>query len=272
MIKGIRILNFDDSVTTQKRFIGEFDPQVIDLTRLNTKARMWAFHSTVRDISNAISPSRVSMLSFIGSSDYHHVTSILLKKYVHPITVIVFDHRPDWNIFWPKMACNSWVSREVELVNVIHILQFGIGKDAMRHPRKISGNFRSLKGGRLKLYGHYVSPLIQRIVADISTDDVYISLDKSCLRKEENLSNWEEGQMRLDQVLEIITAVGAKKNILGMDVTGEYSEPIYEHVFKKVYADMNRPKQFTAFNKTPGEIEWVNENTNIRIARAVLAK
>lgn len=272
MIKGVRILNFDDSVVYQKKFVKQYEPFITDLRHLNRSARLWAMDNIASEIGASLKPSQYNALTFIGSSDYHHVSSILLKQFLQPITVIVFDHRPDWNVLWPKVACNSWVSRQVEKVNIINIFEFGVGKAAMRAPWKIAGNLRSVKGGRLKLYGHYPMPLIPKIIPNIYTEDVYISFDKSCLKKQESLTNWEEGRMRLDMVLDIIKAIAKNKNIVGMDVTGEYSLPIYEHVFKKAFAGIARPRKYTALNKSLSEIDEVNESTNIRIAEVMLAK
>ncbi len=272
MIKDVRILNFDDSVAYQKDFVTKFSPAIVDLKHLNQPARMWASDQTVQDISACLQPSKRHALTFIGSSDYHHVSSILLKQFIHPITLIVFDHRPDWNVFWPKVACNSWISREIETVNVINVIAFGVGKDAMHPPWRIVGNFRAAKGGRLKLYGPYPMPLLPKIMKQIYTEDIYISLDKSCLRESECLSNWESGRMNLATVLQIIDAIGKEKNIIGMDVTGEYSTPVYEHILKKVFAGIARPKDYSARNKSLPEIDAINEDVNIRIATALLAK
>ena len=272
MIKGVRILNFDDSVVYQKNFVKLFDPVVVDLKHLNRSARLWAFDNIAKAVSGALKPSQHNALTFIGSSDYHHVSGILLKQYLQPVTVIVFDHRPDWSVVGPKLACNSWVSGQVGLVNIVNVLEFGVGKDAMQTPWRFAGNFRSVKGGRLKLYGHYPMPLLPKIIKNIYTDDVYISLDKSCLKKEENLSNWEEGRMSLDLVLAIIKMIGKEKNIVGMDVAGEYSLPTYDHVFKNVFASIARPRDYTARDKKMPQIDEVNESTNIRIATALLAK
>jgi len=151
-------------------------------------------------------------LTYFGSSDYHHVTSILLKQFIHPVTVIVFDHRPDRNIFYPKVACNSWISRSVESVNIINVIQFGVGKEAMKFPWKVAGNYRTIKGGRLKLYSQHVMPLLPKIIKSIYTENVYITFDKSCLIAQENASNWEEGRLHLNRVLEIITAIAKEKN------------------------------------------------------------
>lgn len=268
----MRVLNFDESLVRQSKFIETWKPSIINLVDLNKTARFWLSEATAQKISSALKPSKRGALTFYGSNDYHHVSSVLLKQFIHPITIIVFDHRPDWSILWPKLACNSWVSRCVEEVNMINVIEFGVGKEAMRRPWKMAGNLRSYRGGRLKIYGKHPMPLIPKIVDQIHTEDVYISLDKSCLKVDENLSNWDEGDMSLKMVLDIIHAIGKSKKIVGMDVTGDYSKPQFEHIFKRIFAGfLRQEKNSTAFKRSQEEIDRINEAANIRIASAIFA-
>jgi arginase family enzyme len=272
MIKGVRILDFDESVVGQRTFCAQFKPTIVHLNSLQKKVRFWANDKMARQIKSALIPSQKNCLTFIGSSDYHHVTGILLKQFIHPITVIVFDHRPDWSIVWPKLACNSWVSRAVEEVNMINVIEFGVGKKDMQRPWKMAGNLRSYRGGRLKIYGKHPMSLLPKIVDQIHTEDVYISLDKSCLRADENLSNWDAGDLSLKMVLDIIHVISRSKRIVGMDVTGEYSKPYFEHIFKRMFAGLLRQEKIsTAFHHSQDEIDRINEAANIRIASAIFA-
>ena len=50
---------------------------------------------------------------------------------------------------------------------------------------------------------------------------VYLSIDKDVLCPEDARTNWDQGEMKLEELEEMIKQVFQKRNVLGIDVCGE---------------------------------------------------
>src|SRR5689334_1873863 len=109
MLSGtVRILNFDDSLIVQKTLLKKISPNVVDLKRFGLESRVWLNQKVAKEIYSGLDPELRNCLTFLGSGDYHHLSSLLIQQFEEPLTVIVFDHHPDWDIVPPRLACASW--------------------------------------------------------------------------------------------------------------------------------------------------------------------
>ena len=78
---------------------------------------------------------------------------------------------------------------------------------------------------------------MRRIVATIPTRDIYLSIDKDCLTPDAALTNWEPGHLPLANVLAGIGILAGERDIVGADITGEYSSAeIASPYFRRLYA------------------------------------
>ena len=82
---SVRILNFDDSVVRQQKFLSLFNPQILDLKDTGPKARIWLDKKTKKYIQERIRASSKSSVTFLGSGDFHHITSLLVEQFDEPI-------------------------------------------------------------------------------------------------------------------------------------------------------------------------------------------
>ena len=79
------------------------------------------------------------------------------------------------------------------------------------------------------------------ILSHLPTDDIYLSVDKDCLRREWAVTNWEEGSLALDQVTQGIGRLRGAKNLIGVDITGEYSPVRIRDPLFRLLARWDRP-------------------------------
>ena len=93
----------------------------------------------------------------------------------------------------------------------------------------------------------------------------YISIDKDCLRSEHALSNWEEGRFSLDELLRLLKVIKETMDIVGLDITGEYSEPEVSGSIKSFCSRLDHPAEYTARGKPSASIDTINEETNLQI-------
>ena len=125
----IRVLNLDDSLLAQKTFLKEYSPNIVDLKRYGPRARIWLDSKTARSIANELDPTVKHYPTFIGSGDYHHLSSLLIQQFDEPLTVVVFDHHPDWDIMPPRLACASWVTYVLRRPNIKKVILVGISSE-----------------------------------------------------------------------------------------------------------------------------------------------
>lgn len=222
-------------------------------------------------------------LCFMGSGDFHHVTALLLsatlEKCNGPITVIHFDNHPDWVHYRGGMHCGSWVNSAAGQDKVAKVITIGVCSHDLQRPDKKGANLDLLSGGRLELFPYDHAPskvsgdygaggsfrqigshlhwqtiartgeeaFTEKLLSRIPTGDVYITVDKDVLSREDCETNWDQGVMRLPYLLLLLRAIGKKHRIIGADVTGDYSRPRYggniwtrsiKHL--EIYADQPR--------------------------------
>lgn len=304
--KKIRLLNFDDSLLAQTKLLQRFDPLIVDGKAYATGVRLWLNQTDIPALTEILSPSQ-DTITLYGSGDYHHMSSLLVKQFQEPFSLIVFDHHPDWDILPPKIACGSWVSRAVEHEAIQRIILIGIASEDISSPSIYTANLKSLTHNGLCIYPYRHSPTkvffrsvpdnisvgLKRslayteihwkqlcetswesfwinLVKGIPTDKIYISIDKDCLRKEFALTNWEEGMLSLDQVVTAIKILKQHKTILAADITGEFSPPVFgQDPLKQMIAAFDHPQNFSASGFSEHQIHHINENTNIRLLEAL---
>lgn len=288
--KAVRILNFDDSLLEQKNLLRQFSPTIVDLKSLGPQCRIWGNTKIFQNIKSSLNPSLRNSITFIGSGDFHHVSNILVEQFSNPLTVIVFDHHPDWDVLPPKLGCGAWVSRVLERNNIAKVILLGISSEDISSPAIYTGNVKAFEKKRLEIYPYQHSPtrfFLQKIhwqelkqanlhnftlqlANKVPTDDIYISIDKDCLKRQYALTNWEEGCLELDELLTMLKIIKQKRNIVGLDVTGEYSPVILTSQIKKLVSRFDHPQNYSAQGHPKDFVNATNEATNLKILDCLL--
>ena len=93
----------------------------------------------------------------------------------------------------------------------------------------------------------------------------YISIDKDCLRQDHALSNWEQGRFSLDELLRMLKVLQETMDIVGLDITGEYSAPVVAGRIKALCSRLDHPADYSARLASAEKIDTINEETNLRI-------
>ncbi|HHW45216.1 MAG TPA: arginase family protein [Desulfotomaculum sp.] len=143
----------------------------------------------------------------------------------------------------------------------------GMSRDLFRHvPRSINetppvtsimpedtSGLRHFLIEPLPLTSRETGEVAGRIIALIPTRSVYISVDKDVLRHQDAITNWEQGEMSLADLLLFLQAISRARKVCGVDVCGEADlHPL----------DRLRPAGREAIRK--------NMQANIMIIRALL--
>lgn len=271
----IRILDFDSSLTCQKELLVKYPAEIIDLKDLGPQVRLWIDHPVRKELLTRIKNSQSNAITFLGSGDFHHISYLLTDNIEEDFSLIVFDAHPDMDIVPPRLGCGSWITHALKSRNIKKCILVGISlagiftsatpgdfdlidKDRLElYPysaRKKSGlildkfNWQRLKGNDLKVF-------FSKVLKRIPTRKVYVSIDKDCLRSEFALTNWEEGELSLDELLLMLGLIKDSLDIIGMDITGDYSSS----------SGASRAKTFSAKGMPEDLILSVNQSTNLAI-------
>jgi len=294
--KGICVLNFDNSIIRQDKLLSQYPAEIIDFTSLASCARLYFSSKIRKKISDFLGLHRKRCPVFLGSGDFHHVSEILISKINEPFSLIVFDFHPDWDTLPPRFGCGSWVTQALKNKNIFKCVLIGMGSDDLSFPNLQTANLKALKNNRLEIYPYKHKPgrvyfrgidsnkiswhqlekedltkFTLGLINRLPTKKIYISIDKDCLKQEFALTNWEQGLLYLDQLLIALKLFRENLDIIGLDITGDYSAPKIKNLIKAVISRLDHPKEFTAKNCSSDLILTVNEQVNLRILQELFS-
>lgn len=301
--KGIRVLDLDGSLTRQKKLLSSHNADIVRLSDIGPDARFWMNGRTRNDIVSRLVESPKDRLTFLGSGDFHHVSSILIDRFEEPLSVIDFDLHPDMSLFSVRLNCGSWVAHMLRRDNVRKCVIMGASSRNISTFLIEAMALGHLKDGRVEIYPYSHPPsfvLFQNIPENISietkrypfvskicwnelkrknleefflhvirrlpTKKVYLSIDKDCLVKKSAVTNWEEGSLGLEDLLVMLKIIKENLDIIGADVCGDYSSIRTRGVVKSVISSLNHPPAGDIEKMPQEEIDRINERTNLRIA------
>ncbi|MEP7014895.1 MAG: hypothetical protein ABI925_05600 [Verrucomicrobiota bacterium] len=204
--------------------------------------------------------SRLAPFLLLGSGDFHHLTALWVRRVARPIVLVSFDNHPDWDIRPPKWGCGGWVNRALELAHVEKVSVWGCGNFECWWPHQIFGNRGAERVGKLEIH-----PWIdERPVKDrqrrgailretwradfekfsrkIGDADVYVTIDLDCLRAEEAVTNWESGRFEVVDLIWALTKLRECCHIVGGDICGAFSEPVYARWTQRFASGFDHPK------------------------------
>lgn len=306
--KGIRILNFDDSITAQRKLFYTYLTEIIDFTSLATSARLFMSAAIRKKILNTLSKDGKNYPVFLGSGDFHHLSEILTSRINEPACLIIFDFHPDWETCSPRFSCGSWVNQALKNKNILKCIHIGAGSDDLSFPALQSAGLNLLKKDRLQIYPYRHNPsrvfcrsiaqntsittkknlfsneitwnqlegkdlavFAAELVKRLPSNKVYISIDKDCLTKDYALTNWEEGFLSLEQLLTVLRILRQNLDIIGIDITGDYSASKKTKSIKAFVSNLDHPKKPSAFGLPQDVILSVNEQANLSILQEIFS-
>lgn len=202
---------------------------------------------------------------FMGSGDYHHVSTLLLSRlppWNTPVDLVVCDNHPD-NMRYPfGIHCGSWVYHASRMAHIRHIHVIGLcsGDITLRHSwenhltpflRKklmywsIGASAAWLDAlGLASQHRRFASAdeLVQAFLPRLAiSDSIYLSMDKDVFSPHVATTNWDQGMFGEGHVERLIAACAGK--LVGADVCGDVSAYRSRHWFKKMLSLMDGQKR-----------------------------
>lgn len=301
--RPLSILDLDGSVTSQTELVSSYKPAIVDLRDLGPAARFWMDERTRRRLAERVPAMPEGSLVFLGSGDFHHLTSLIAGRVTGPFSLISFDAHPDWDTASPLLSCGSWVSRLLRSrADLAKVLLLGaVACDASPF-LVMTGSLNELSGDRVELYPYQSPPVVvpfravpdsisvsvdrrgpfsilrwqeltsknmleffMHVLKRLPTKRVYVTIDKDCLSTDYALTNWGQGGLSLDDLLIMLKEIKEQCEIVGIDITGDYSPIRVKGIVKNVASYLNRPRRIKAEEFPPPFITRANEQTNLKL-------
>ena len=288
-------LNLDGALAEQPALLGQAGGQAIDARDLGPALRLWSRPRALAALADRLREQPIGPgpeLVFAGSGDFHHVTPLLIERAIErarpgPVTVVHFDNHPDWVRFENGLHCGSWVGRAARLPGVTKVITVGVCSGDIDRPETKRADLDLVAEGRVELYpwrapdggpvlriGDQGWPsmaamgeggFLELLVSRITTQAVYITIDKDVLRADDAVTNWDQGQLSLDGLERLIRAVAGRARVIGADVVGDWSAPRYgptllSNLLKRGEAFLDQPR-----GGVPGDLARTNEAANLRL-------
>lgn len=292
------ILQLDESLerqSTLERTALERGGRVIAARDLGPALRLWSRSGTLdrlrRRIADMLPLRGGADVVFAGSGDFHHVTPLLLERAVaeagEPVTLLHFDNHPDWVRFAQGRHCGSWVGRAARMDGVARVITIGVCSPDIGRTKAREGDLALISEGRLDLFA-WTTPdgggevtlegrswptitaigelaFLDRLDSSVPTRAVYVTIDKDVLRQEDAVTNWDQGRASLDFVIAAVRRVARGRRIVGADVVGDWSKPVYgggpSALLKRGEAMLDQPWRRPA----PAAADRVNEAVNLQL-------
>ncbi|SKB72658.1 hypothetical protein SAMN06296386_104215 [Lachnospiraceae bacterium] len=149
-------------------------------------------------IRKALSPYGPGGVHFLDNGNYHYASRFFLEKLDEPFDLLVFDHHHDDQepMIAGLRSCGSWIrdARE-DFGDKINSITLYLGKDE-----------------------------VERTGRPDPSIPLYISIDKDVLATSEVRTNWDQGNMTIPEMIEILKKEMDGRNIAGVDICGECAE------------------------------------------------
>lgn len=228
---------------------------VLDFTR--TYSRVWVEHfpalcsidcsdiegtdmyctaEAERELEERISQYPPEGIHFIDSGNYHYVTRLFTRRISEPYNLIFFDNHSDMQpTMVPElMSCGAWAKQVLEEdSNLRKMVLIGpseqtigeIGEDyggkLICVSRESLGQeaFSAQDGAEEKkvLWQDVLQAVWEKLD---ETLPVYLSLDKDVLSEKYARTNWDQGELSLPLMKELLEDICGRFSVIGADICG----------------------------------------------------
>lgn len=217
-MNNIVVMDFS-GVYSLEHFPRTLHPQTLDCRHMEGTDCYCAPQAEQR-LLRMISPLPLHAIHFVDSGDYHYMTKLWTDRITRPFSLILFDHHPDMQppCFGPLLSCGGWVKDMLDLNPLLHsVVIIGVNDRLIPTvPRGYEDRVRFYTEHALEHHqawkqfreGHLDEP-------------VYISIDKDVLSPRCAVTNWDQGSLSIEELMQLLDVILNKEEVLGIDICGE---------------------------------------------------
>lgn len=174
------------------------------------------------EIRRRIAPFGPRGIHFLDSGNYHYVTELFARQIQEPYVLVLFDHHTDMQmpLISELLSCGSWAGDLIRTdPRLQQLLLIGPEQSALAQlqpellQKVVAVSIQDLQEDRAR-------EQMRRIRTDLP---VYLSIDKDVLDHCSARTNWDQGEMSLRTLEELIGGIFARMQVIGVDICGENS-------------------------------------------------
>lgn len=222
---------------------------------------MYCTPEAEKELESRLSEFPLSGIHFIDSGNYHYMTRLFTKRISDPYNLVFFDNHNDMQLTMiPELlSCGAWAKQVIEEdENLQKLILIGPGEKTI-NDIDVANSDKLVCISREELCGDLHCRLREKLeerLAEVSMDlPLYVSVDKDVMGEEYARTNWDQGDMSLETLKELLkyiysrlTDCGGK--LIAVDICGEL------------------PQKDASFAEA-AEAEEINRRTNQELYMAV---
>ncbi|MCG0274925.1 MAG: arginase family protein [Thermosediminibacteraceae bacterium] len=219
-LPAVNIVRSDESLSLQKKLMKKAN-YIFDLAGVKG-LRFCAEKKHLMKLKQNIKSSKPG-ITFLGPGDFHHLSINFIERINPKPVLVLFDHHSDM-LGSPEgyITCGSWVAQTLGEGKVKKCIVIGVSSSdeaLLKSPTEGKATFIPEDLPHEKK----VSAIAEELTK--TGGPVYVSIDKDVLSKEDAATNWDQGLMSLEELLDLIEVIGEIVPIAGADVCGEWRVP-----------------------------------------------
>ena len=156
---------------------------------------------------------------FLGNGNYHYLSYLVTEMITEPYTLVLFDHHPDLRApaFGDILSCGGWVRDALrKQKHLMRVVMCGVDAALYAEETALTEDARVCLCGELSETG------ILSVIPEAYP--VFLSIDKDVLATDEVCTNWDQGEMSLQMLLALVSAICENRRVIGADVCGAPAE------------------------------------------------
>ena len=167
---------------------------------------------------------KAGRIRLMDSGNYHYLSFFFMEMIREPFALFMIDNHTDLQVpgFGRILSCGGWVRYAIEELDMLkHVYLLGMSEEHL------------VEAGELPEVVTYINrERSWNIPSDLP---VYLSIDKDVLSGEFCATDWDQGDMTVDELTGIVSRLSEKMRILGVDICGEKKEdPTEEEINKNL--------------------------------------
>ncbi|WP_294377860.1 arginase family protein [uncultured Clostridium sp.] len=213
----LTIMNFSNIYKDEKFYKGE-NINWIDCSDINGTS-CYCDEYAEKSIKAKIENLKPYGLHFIDSGNYHYVSKFWIEKIERDFNLIVFDHHSDMQqpMFGNILSCGSWIMDSLESnIHLKKVILVGVGDEEKKFiNKKYEDRIICVDRENFNI-----------LDCEVKKYPIYISIDKDVLSEKVINTNWNQGDMNVIELEDILHKIIKNEEVIGIDICGECSNEL----------------------------------------------
>lgn len=162
-------------------------------------------------------------MHLLDSGDFHYVSRLTTDLVQEPFRLVLIDHHTDMqeSSVPGALSCGNWAAEALRHnKNLKSCILIGPPKEQMEKiPEDIRDKVLSISQEEIEGCG--VQDLFSSIPGDLP---YYVSIDKDALDTRYCLTDWDQGDLTVNQICTILQELPKRNTVIGIDICGNFPE------------------------------------------------